>query len=99
LAHVPAALVFPALTVLVFALRPRWAGPLGWGFLAVALVLGQFGELLGLPAWLQDLSPFRHSSAMPVEAFNLDGALLMAAVAVAAAAAAARLVRERDLAI
>ena len=99
LAHVPAALVFPALTVLVFSLRSRWAGPLGWGSLAVALVLGQFGELLGLPAWLQDLSPFRHSSAMPVEAFNLDGALLMAAVAVAAAAAAARLVRERDLAI
>jgi ABC-2 type transport system permease protein len=99
LAHVPAALVFPALTLLVFALAPRWSGAVGWGALAVALVLGQFGELLGLPVWLQDLSPFRHSSAMPVEAFRPEGALLMAAVAVVAAAAAGRLVRERDLTV
>ncbi|MEQ7737575.1 hypothetical protein, partial [Escherichia coli] len=97
LAHVPAALVFPALTVLLFALVPRWSGPMGWGALAVALVLGQFGELLGLPVWLQDLSPFRHSSAMPVEDFDAGAALVMAAVALAASAAALRLVRERDL--
>ncbi|WP_258803155.1 ABC transporter permease [Pseudarthrobacter sp. NS4] len=99
LAHVPAALVFPALALLVFALAPRWSGAVGWGALAVALVLGQFGELLGLPVWLQDLSPFRHSSAMPVEAFQPEGAVLMAAVAVVAAAAAARLVRGRDLTV
>jgi ABC-2 type transport system permease protein len=99
LAHIPAALVFPAGTVLVFALAPRWSTPAGWSALAVALVLGQFGELLSLPVWLQDLSPFRHSSAMPVEAFHLEGALLMAAVAVIAAAAGSRLIRERDVAI
>lgn len=99
LAHVPAALVFPALTALVFAIRPRWTSAVGWGALAVALVLGQFGELLGLPAWLQDLSPFRHSSAIPVEAFNRDGALMMAAVVLLAAAAAARLVKERDMSV
>ncbi|MFP5368601.1 MAG: polyketide antibiotic transporter, partial [Actinomycetes bacterium] len=51
LAHVPSALVFPAVTVLVFALTPRWSS-VSWGILAVALVLGQFGELLGLPVWL-----------------------------------------------
>ncbi|MGF9648002.1 polyketide antibiotic transporter [Pseudarthrobacter oxydans] len=99
LAHVPAALVFPAVTVLVFALAPRWSSAVGWGALAAALVLGQFGELLGLPGWLQDLSPFRHSSAMPVEAFHPEGALVMAAVAVIAAGAASRLVRERDLTV
>lgn len=97
LAHIPAALVFPAVTALVFALAARWSSAVGWGALAAALVLGQFGELLGLPTWLQDLSPFRHSSAMPVEAFHPEGALLMAAVAITAAAAAVRLVRERDL--
>lgn len=97
LAHIPAALVFPAVTVLVFAVAPRWSSPVGWGALAAALVLGQFGELLSLPVWLQDLSPFRHSSAMPVEAFSPEGALLMAAIAIAAAAAACRLIRERDV--
>ncbi|NWL13866.1 polyketide antibiotic transporter [Paenarthrobacter nitroguajacolicus] len=97
LAHIPAALVFPAGTVLVFALAPRWSTPAGWGALAVALVLGQFGGLLSLPVWLQDLSPFRHSSAMPVEAFHLEGALLMTAVAIAMASAASGLIRKRDL--
>lgn len=97
LAHIPAALVFPAGTVLVFALVPRWSTPAGWGALAVALVLGQFGGLLSLPVWLQDLSPFRHSSAMPVEAFHLEGALLMTAVAIAMASAASGLIRKRDL--
>jgi ABC-2 type transport system permease protein len=97
LAHIPAALVFPALTVLVFALKPQWSSALGWGALAAALVLGQFGELFGLPDWLQDLSPFRHSSAMPAEAFHSAGALLMTVIAVAAAAAATRLIRRRDL--
>lgn len=99
LAHVPAALVFPSLTVLVFAFAPRWTSPAGWGALVLALVLGEFGELLGLPAWLQDLSPFRHSSAMPAEAFNLQGALLMAAAALAATAAASTTITHRDLTI
>lgn len=99
LAHIPAALVFPAVTLLVFAFAPRWSSAVGWGALAAALVLGQFGELLGLPVWLQDLSPFRHSSAMPVEAFNPEGALLMAAISIAAAAAGIRLIRERDVVV
>lgn len=99
LAHIPAALAFPALTLLVFALAPRWSSAAGWGALAAALVLGQFGALLGLPMWLQDLSPFRHSSAMPVEAFQLEGALLMTAVAIAMASAASRLIRKRDLTV
>lgn len=99
LAHIPAALVFPALTVLVFALAPRWSSAAGWSALAAALVLGQFGELLSLPAWLQDLSPFRHSSAMPVEAFHPEGALLMIAVAIAMASAASRLIGKRDLTV
>jgi ABC-2 type transport system permease protein len=36
---------------------------------------------------------------MPVEAFNRDGALVMAAVVLLAAAAAARLVKERDMTV
>ena len=36
---------------------------------------------------------------MPVEAFDPEGALLMAAIAVIAAAAASRLIRKRDLGV
>ena len=48
-------------------------------------------------AGLAELSPFRHSSAMPVEAFNGTGALLMAAISVAGAGLAAYLLGRRDL--
>ncbi|WP_457972361.1 ABC transporter permease [Arthrobacter sp. D1-17] len=97
LAHVPAAAVFLAVTAVAFAATPRLSIPLGWGFLAVGLMLGEFGDLLGLPVWLQDLSPFRHSPAMPVESFDAVAALTMTAIAAAGAGLAAYLVRHRDL--
>lgn len=97
LAHVPAALVFLAAAGLAFAAAPRLSIPLGWGMLAAGLVLGEFGELFGLPVWLQDLSPFRHSSAMPVEPFDPAGAGGLAVVAAALAGLAAYSIRRRDL--
>jgi ABC-2 type transport system permease protein len=97
LAHVPAALVFMAAAAVAFALVPRLSIVLGWGMLAAGLVLGEFGELFGLPVWLQDASPFRHSSAMPVEPFNQGGALGLLAIAAAGAALAAYCLRRRDL--
>lgn len=97
LAHVPAALVFLAAASLVFAFAPRLSILLGWGMLAAGLVLGEFGELFGLPVWLQDVSPFRHSSAMPVESFNLTGALGLTVIAAALAALAAYFIRRRDV--
>lgn len=97
LAHLPAAAVFIAVTAVLFAAFPRVSIPLGWGILAAGLVLGQFGDLLRLPAWLQDLSPFRHSSAMPVEPFDFTGALAMTAIAITGSAIAAYLLRRRDL--
>lgn len=39
------------------ALAPRLS-TVGLGMLAAGLVLGEFGELFGLRAWLQDASPF-----------------------------------------
>lgn len=97
LAHVPAALVFLAAASVAFAVAPRLAILLGWGMLAAGIMVGEFGELFGLPVWLQDLSPFRHSSAMPVEAFNQAGALGLIVVAAVSAALAAYLFRRRDL--
>jgi ABC-2 type transport system permease protein len=97
LAHIPAALVFLAAAAVVFAAAPRLSILLGWGMLAGGLVLGEFGELFGLPVWLQDVSPFRHSSAMPVEPFDPGGALALAAIAVALAGLAVYSIRRRDL--
>jgi ABC-2 type transport system permease protein len=97
LAHVPAGVVFLAATAVVFAAAPRLSIALGWGMLAAGLVLGEFGQLFGLPVWLQDLSPFRHSSAMPVEPFDLPGALALAGTAAILAGLAVYWIRRRDL--
>lgn len=97
LAHVPAALVFLAATALAFAAAPRLGIVLSWGMLAAGLILGEFGELFGLPVWLQDLSPFRHSSAMPLEPFDPAGALALAVIAAALAGLAAYRIKRRDL--
>ncbi|PNI09486.1 polyketide antibiotic transporter [Arthrobacter sp. AFG7.2] len=98
LAHVPAALVFLAAAACAFAAAPRLSIVLAWGALALGIFLGEFGELLGLPAWLQDASPFRHSSAMPVEPFNQSGAVGLVIIAAAGSVLAAYALRRRDLA-
>lgn len=97
LAHAPAALVFVAVTMLVFAVVPRLTVMLGWGLLAIGLVVGQFGELLGLPEWVQSISPFHHTSAVPVEDFDLVSALVIIGVAAVIATIACVAVRGRDL--
>ena len=97
LAHAPASLVFVGLAGLVFGLLPRLTTALSWGLLVIALVLGQFGELLQLPQWLQDASPFAHSSAMPVDELNVLAVVVLVGIAFAMAALAAALVRRRDI--
>lgn len=97
LAHAPAALIFVAIAALVYALLPRFSIAVAWTALAAGILLGQFGELLRLPLWLQNLSPFRHSPALPAGTFDplpVVGMTILGAVGVAAAAGALRL---RDL--
>ena len=67
LVHLPAGLVFLALAALAFAVLPRLSVALGWGLLVAGLALGQLGGLLGLPKWLQDVSPLHHVPAVPIE--------------------------------
>lgn len=98
-AHLPAAAIFVAATAVLFATIPRLSIPLAWGLLAAGLVLGQFGELLRLPGWLQDVSPFRHSPAMPVEPFEPVPSLTMTGIAILGALLAGWVVRRRDLII
>lgn len=97
LGYAPAALVFVAVTAIVFAIWPKLTVPLGWGLLILGLIIGQFGELLQLPEWVQNVSPFHHSSAMPVEALDLASALALVGISAAGAVVALAAVRRRDV--
>ncbi|PRY69565.1 ABC-2 type transport system permease protein [Glaciihabitans tibetensis] len=97
LAQIPAALTLAAAAALAFALVPRFTVALGWGALLLAVVLGQFGDLLQLPEWVQDISPFRHTSAMPLESFDPLPAVVMVGVALAGFLLAAAFIERRDI--
>jgi ABC-2 type transport system permease protein len=82
LAQVPAAWVLVGLVVLLFGWLPL-AVPAVWALLAVFFVVGELGELWGLPQWLLNLSPFAHSPTLPggeLQAGSLVGLLLVAAL-------------------
>jgi len=97
LAHVPAALTLVGAAAIVFALLPRLTVSLGWGLLVIALVLGQFGELLRLPEWVQNVSPFRHSSALPLESLDVTATVVMTVAAIVGIGFAVAAFRMRDL--
>lgn len=68
-----------------------------WAALGMCLVLGQVGELLELPGWLLDLSPFRHAPRPPVDELTvLPLAVLLGCAALLTAAGFAGL-RRRDI--
>ena len=96
LVHLPAMWVAVGVTVLLFGLVPK-AMAVAWVGLALCLVIGLFGQLLELPAWLRATSPFEHTPQIPVAGF--DAVPLVALTALAAVLTVVGLVafRRRDI--
>jgi ABC-2 type transport system permease protein len=96
LAQAPAIWLVTAIAVAAYTLRSRWA-LLGWAFLVAFLSFGQLGELLQLPRWVIDLSPYVHVPKMPVEPFAPEPALVLTGLAAALLVAAWWRFRTRDI--
>ncbi|TFV98177.1 ABC transporter permease [Leifsonia flava] len=99
LAQLPAVFLLLALVALVFAIVPRLTIGLGWTLLLLAIFIGQFGGLFGLPEWARDLSPFSHTPIVTEANADWGSAWLMLGLAVVVAAASVLLVRRRDVAL
>jgi ABC-2 type transport system permease protein len=97
LSTVPAAMVLMGVTVALFGLIPR-AALVAWGVLAGVAVIVFFGELLRLPFWVRDLSPFTHIPAAPAEPVRWEPLLALTAVAVALVVVGLWGLRRRDIA-
>lgn len=95
--HLPAGLVFVGFTALVFAIIPHATAGLGWGLLVLGLLVGQMGELFGLPDWIQSVSPFNHVPAVPLEYVEPGSIVLFLALSLLLFALAAVLLRRRDV--
>lgn len=86
LAFAPALWVLAGVALALFGLVPR-ATALAWAVLGGCLFVGLFGQLVNLPTWVLDLSPFQHVPAMPAEGFALGPLLALTATAAALSAA------------
>lgn len=62
--YAPAMWLMIGLAVIVFGFAPRWVD-VAWGILAACFVIGLLGVELRLPDWVQKLSPFERTPALP----------------------------------
>jgi ABC-2 type transport system permease protein len=97
LAFVPAVWVVVGVTVVLVGLLPR-ATAAAWGVLGLCFVIGMFGQLLDLPAWVQDLSPFQHVPPYPAGTLEVAPLVILLALAGALTAIGLAGLRRRDLA-
>lgn len=96
LSFLPAVLVLSGLARLLHGLLPRLAS-LAWLGLLLASVVLLLGEVLRLPQWFQDLSPFEHLAMVPVEDFRWAPFAALSAVAAALSVAGQMAFRRRDV--
>jgi ABC-2 type transport system permease protein len=89
-------LALTAVARLVYGLLPRGM-LLAWLPLVLAVVVLIFGEVLRLPQWLQDLSPFEHLALVPAEDFELVPVVAVAALAALVSVAGQIAFRRRDI--
>jgi ABC-2 type transport system permease protein len=88
--------VVVGLTVALVGLVPR-AAAAGWGFLTACLVIGMLGQLLDLPTWVEDISPFQHVPQLPAADLAVVPLVALTVAAVGLTAAGLAGLRRRDI--
>ncbi len=96
LVYTPAIWVLVGLTVALIGLAPR-AAAASWGVLTVCFVIGMLGQLLDLPTWVEDISPFQHVPLLPAADFSIVPLVALTAVAAGLTAAGLVGLRRRDI--
>jgi ABC-2 type transport system permease protein len=94
----PAVWALIGFTVLMAGVLPRLAASLPWALLAICFTIGFFGQLLDLPQWADDLSPFQHVPSYPAGDITALPLGLLLVIAVALTGAGILGFRERDIA-
>jgi ABC-2 type transport system permease protein len=97
LVFLPAVWLLIAVTVALIGLAPR-ATAFAWGTLGVCFVIGMFGQLLDLPTWVQDVSPFQHVPQYPAAPITAVPLVVLTALTLALTVAGLAGFRRRDLA-
>ncbi len=96
LSYAPGVLVLSACARLVHGLLPQH-GVLAWVPLLVAVVVLLLGDVLDLPQWWQDLSPFEHLALAPAQDVAVGPLLLVLGVAALISLAGQLAFQRRDI--
>lgn len=96
LAYAPALWVCAGVAVALFGLLPRYA-TLAWIVPAYGFFAGYLGQILRLPDWLNNLSPFGHIPQLPADELRLTPLVLLTVLAAALLLAGAAAFRERGV--
>lgn len=97
IALTPAVLVLVGVVMAIFGWSPR-ATIAAWVPLPLVVVVGMLGDLLGLPDWMNRLSPFTHLPEAPAEPFEVVPVVVLLALAALATTVGVVGWRRRDVA-
>jgi len=96
LVPLPAVFIVAGMAAVLVGVVPRWS-VLAWAAYAWVALVGLFGPLLKLPAWVTRLSPFGWVPAVPAESFDPVPVAVLTLLAAALFALALAGFRRRDL--
>jgi ABC-2 type transport system permease protein len=96
LSYVPAIVVFAGLSVFFTSSLPKLF-PVVWAYFGFTFVTSYLGEMLNLPEWMSNVTPFGLLPRYPMEDAEPLLMALWCAVAIALAACGAVLYRSRDI--
>ena len=94
--YAPAMWLMVGVAVALDGLAPRLVG-VSWAILVACLVVGFLGVVLGLPDWVQQLSPFERVPQLPAASLTLVPLVAMTAIAAALALVGLTGLRRRDI--
>jgi ABC-2 type transport system permease protein len=93
----PAVWLVVAIPLALVGVLPRWAAAVAWLVLVWCVLAGYFGQVLGLPDWLKQSSPFGHVPLWPAQPMSWTPLVVLALLASAVLAVGIAGVRRRDL--
>jgi ABC-2 type transport system permease protein len=96
LAYLPAVGLLVGLALVLFAFVPRGTVA-AWGVLGGCFVVGLLGDVLDLPSWVEDLSPFEHVPQVPAADLDVVPLVVLTLIAVGLIAAGLAGFRRRDV--
>jgi len=93
----PAVWLVVAVPLALVGVLPRWAATVGWLVLVWCVITGYFGQVLGLPDWLAQSSPFGHVPLWPAQEMRWTPIVVLTLLAAAVLAVGLAGIRRRDL--